>query len=245
MKPETKKRIQEEIEAAQKWVPAFPSPRLAFTFITPNREEYIEIMAKVPYIERLGYQIKVFHGTLEEMGSDAEDFDFYMTAGNSYGHLTGGYDGALAERFPGIQQELLSHLLLQYKGEINVGNCFPAPITTDVDMRKRARLLYTPTMRVPRRLPKGSDVPYLASYAALTCARAHWAHGPAARVLAVLMGTGTGGIPARVAIDQFCIALYNYTHGSNIKNLFRDGQQTNDAIKKTWDGGNWQLELES
>lgn len=238
-----KKRIEEEIEKGNSRAKHRKPKKLDFVFITPNNGEYIEILAQVDYIKNLGHDIKVFHGTLEDMGDQVTEFDFYMTAGNSYGHLTGGYDGALAERFHGLQQSLISYLTINNYGELNVGDCFPAPFSsTDTadENEKIKTLLYTPTMRVPRRLPKGTDVPYLASTAALQ--RVVYANGN--KVLAVLMGTGTGGIPPRVAIAQFCIALYNYTHGSNIKNLFRDGQKTNDAIKRTWEDGLWQLRLE-
>ncbi|BEG72515.1 hypothetical protein RVBP21_1430 [Pseudomonas phage BRkr] len=221
---------------------------LEFVFCTPSYEEFQELVAISDFVKQLGHDLKVFHGTLDALGDHADEFDYYMTAGNSYGHMTGGYDGALATRFVNMQKNVVHDINRFHNGELNVGSCACVQFTKLNGIT--ATLLYTPTMRVPRRLPKGSDVPYLASKAALDgIAGCEW-YGKqkkdSFRVLGCLMGTGTGVIPARVAVTQFAIALYNYTYPSNVEKLFKDGQRTDNAIRETWkeEGGFWKLRLE-
>lgn len=233
---------------------------LDFVFCAPSCESELELFNITKFVKSLGHDIKVVNGTLEDLGNMAEDFDFYMTAGNSYGHLTGGYDGALAERFPGIQKETAYVINSRYHGELNVGQCAPVPFQPASD--KWAVLLYTPTMRVPRRLLKGNDIPYMATKAAFDYISLEGPHGQVGardvnlassdlikdkpiRVLGCLMGTGTGNIPVKTAVAQFAIALYNYTYPRCVEKLFKDGQITDRAIRETWkpNAGDWQKVL--
>ncbi|AEH03694.1 hypothetical protein AVT69_gp269 [Pseudomonas phage PhiPA3] len=213
---------------------------IRFTFVAPSEETFNELSKIIHEVENLGHTMRVLRGSLHDFKEIMDAQDFIVTAGNSYGHMTGGLDGALADIYPDLIKRVPSTIALKCHGELNVGDGvlvhrhIQEPIYEKI-VYKDQYLVYVPTMRTPRRLAKGSDVPYLATHKALSLIRQGLIQHPTFRnVFMTLMGTGTGNIPVKVAVEQFLLALRKATRIVNVKKLFDDGKDVDHELVNIW-----------
>lgn len=156
-----------------------------------------------------------------------ESFDAIVTPGNSFGHMTGGFDGAVVEVFgQRVDDAVRATIKHRYLGELSVGSAFIQPLPLSL---KADSLVYAPTMRVPMSLPLSSEAAYVATLAAFQeIARSNkiltteW-RTQIRRVLLPVMGMGTGNLPiARVAVHMQ-LALIRAIAPTVIRDLGDDG----------------------
>jgi O-acetyl-ADP-ribose deacetylase (regulator of RNase III) len=163
----------------------------------------------------------------------SKHFDVIVTPGNSYGHMTGGFDGALVDVFSGypLDAEMRTLVAKRWMGEIPVGSA--DHLVLEDRAGRSVTIVYAPTMRVPKTLPLNSEVPYLATLAAL---REVWllndprerlassaAGKPPLRVLLPVMGMGTGRLPIQKVARQMQLALLRFITREPIRELGGDG----------------------
>lgn len=136
--------------------------------------------------------------------------DIYTTAGNSYGEMSGGIDGAYIDLF-GRELEWKVRSAIQHSsvGHLPVGKSVVVYVpNTDIP------LIYTPTMSVPMVLPKDSLAAFYAVSEIVRCTvQIHGLRvltsnqGPSSKlirgknvrsILIPLMGYGTGGMAPEV-----------------------------------------------
>lgn len=133
-------------------------------------------------------------------------FDAVIAPGNSFGEMSGGFDEGLVDAFGStVQRHVTSLIDNDHAGELNVG----AAVVVDMGSSVIPYCAYAPTMRVPRQLPPDTDVPYLATRAALlalTNGRIRW-QGQEIHVLIPLMGVGTGGLSIPYVCAQIQLAV--------------------------------------
>lgn len=148
------------------------------------------------------------------------EFDAVIAPGNSYGQMDGGFDQGLVDAFgPVIQANVKTRIRQWHYGELNVG----AAIVVETGGLNIPVCAYAPTMRVPCKLPKDSDVPYLATRAGLI----ELIQSPLIRrtdtvnVLIPLMGVGTGGLEVDYVCSQIQMAIRSAlaVHRAAIPNL--------------------------
>lgn len=133
------------------------------------------------------------------------DFDVIVAPGNSYGWMTGGFDKGLVDAFGGALQNRVQHLILaKHQGELNVGDAIFLQIP---NAGRDIYCAYAPTMRSPKSLPSGTDIPYMATRAALTETLKRLPYKDPIKVLIPLMGVGTGGQPVQRVLRQIHHAL--------------------------------------
>ncbi|TDD29770.1 phage tail protein [Kribbella turkmenica] len=118
------------------------------------------------------------------------EVDAVITAGNSYGEMSGGVDRAVAAALPGVQRAVWAHMAERHLGYQPVGTADVVPTGYD----KCRWLVYAPTMRVPRPLTHGRDIAvHDAFWAELVAISRHNANSEADRISAVACpGFGTG-----------------------------------------------------
>lgn len=115
-----------------------------------------------------------------------ERLDAGVSPANSYGYMDGGIDKAYRGRFGLAIERRVREAIERRGGELAVGEALIVP-TGDGWI---PRLVVAPTMRTPRPLA-GAEPVYLATRAALTCARE--ATDPVIERLGIPgMGTGVG-----------------------------------------------------
>lgn len=156
-------------------------------------------------------------------------FDAVIAPGNSIGEMSGGFDLGLVDAFGPTVQRNVTHLInANHEGELNVG----AAILAETGSLTIPYCAYAPTMRVPRTLEVGSDVPYLATRAALLelIKRVSWPND-VIHVLIPLMGVGTGGLKVDDVCSQIQLAVGSLqpNHGT-IRNL-EDGVHYDEVIR--------------
>jgi O-acetyl-ADP-ribose deacetylase (regulator of RNase III) len=148
------------------------------------------------------------------------DYDAVIAPGNSFGQMDGGFDQGLVDAFgPTIQDNVKNSIRGWHYGELNVGNAIIVP-TGGLNIPYCA---YAPTMRVPCKLPKDSDVPYLATRAGLIemIQSPYLSRLDTIRVLIPLMGVGTGGLAVEYVCSQIQMAVRSAlaAHRATIPNL--------------------------
>lgn len=161
------------------------------------------------------------------------EFDAVIAPGNSFGQMDGGFDQGLVDAFgPGIQANVKQRIRQCHFGELNVGAAEVVP-TGALNIPYCA---YAPTMRVPCKLPKDSDVPYLATRAGLIALVESAIRWPSdtVRVLIPLMGVGTGGMDVEYVCSQIQMAVRSAlaVHRGAIPNL-EAGQIYDSLIRYT------------
>lgn len=172
-----------------------------FVFIGLDQAQ-LDIVAGV--VESFGAEIPPFEFVAERLSFDTfrvHGIDAVITPGNSYGHMSGGFDGALVQVFGTTLWGCVSQYIgYKYHGELPVGQAF----AMDVPSQATIQVVYAPTMRVPKAIPLPTDVPYLAMRAALLAIHTD----PFVNtVLVTGMGTSTGGVPYNVMAHQMCTAI--------------------------------------
>ena len=127
------------------------------------------------------------------------------TAGNSFGGMSGGVDGAVNTHLSSVtpdeyvQDRVKAQIVKVYAGELPVGSA--VAVTTAHPVHQT--LVYAPTMRVPGPLPTDTIAPYLAFRAVLvTLKRLDICH-----LSTPLFGTGAGEVPVSKACGQMIHAL--------------------------------------
>ena len=153
---------------------------------------------------------RVFACKMEEL----PPHDAFVTAANSFGHMTAGVDAAVV-RFhgEGLMARVQHRILDEYLGEQPVGTAF----VIDTGTRGYPYVVHAPTMRVPCDI-SGTDAVYAATWAVLL---AVYRHNAAARregrdeeairtVALPAMGCGFGGMAADEAARQMAAAFRFY-----------------------------------
>lgn len=156
-------------------------------------------------------------------------FDAVIAPGNSIGEMSGGFDLGLVDAFGTTVQRNVTHLIdVIHEGELNVG----AAILAETDSLTIPYCAYAPTMRVPRTLEIGSDIPYLATRAGLLelIKRVCWPNN-VLNVLIPLMGVGTGGLQIADVCNQIHLAVGSLQpHHGRMRNL-EDGVHYDAVIR--------------
>lgn len=195
--------------------------KITFICLTPDMQQ--AFMDHTPRLIDLGLDVEVVRKPLQHW--DAQGVDVLFTPGNSFGHMTGGFDGAVIERFGvSIQENLATEIAISWCGEIPVGSAQmikPDPFTG-------MRVAYAPTMRVPMELPADTDVPYVATWAALCAMHQHQIQ--VEHVAMPGMGANTGGVRPKVVAHQMVTAIENYVRRPTIQELFKDGVRRHEKI---------------
>lgn len=152
-----------------------------------------------------------------------EKFDAVICPGNSFGHMTGGFDQGVVDVFGiSVQTKVREMIERDFFGMMPVG----ASSVIEHDGRV---FVYTPTMMVPVRF---TDIalPYMCMYNSLVAIHQYEKRvgREIERVLCPLFAAGTGGADPMVAYNQQKTALVEVLRGirggSNMCNdLFKDG----------------------
>lgn len=226
---------------------ALPDGNGQYTAITPHTERALTFVmsnnnnvaiACIQTIEeplrKLGHRLEFTPECIIE--GNCYECDTVITAGNSYGHMTGGLDLAMVAALGVDVQRTLLHLIYdEYMGELSVGQALTVPVHEHPTVK---RLIYAPTMRTPKHIPEGSDVPYLATLAALNKIdrynRTVRTEERIRRVFLPLMGAGTGGVPPQVAVFQALEAITQYSLRRVPSELFGPGTERDRHITRTW-----------
>lgn len=167
-----------------------------------------------------GATLDMFFGPLPKA-----PFDVVIAPGNSYGIMTGGFDQGLVDLFGQKLQNRVQHVIrTKHAGELNVG----AAIFVKCMDEENRHCAYAPTMRTPKELPRNSDIPYMATRAALLMIDKADI-GPEPQILIPLMGVGTGGLDVKYVLIQIHMALGSIANPRNVTNL-NDGQDIDQAI---------------
>ncbi|NNJ25682.1 macro domain-containing protein [Alienimonas chondri] len=147
---------------------------------------------------------------------DLPPHDCFVTAANSYGHMTAGIDAAVVG-FHGeeLMTRVQHRILDEYLGEQPVGTAFLIETHTP----NYPWVCHTPTMRVPGSIDR-TDKVYTATWAALLAIYRHnAAAGPDGdRIKTVafpLMGAGFGGVAATESARQMAVACRYYFEPSH------------------------------
>lgn len=80
---------------------------------------------------------------------DLDNIDYMVTAGNSYGWMTGGIDLAVRDYFGiSFQDYLQKYIILKFNGELPVGEL----ISIKSGKKNIKNIVYAPTMRMPQKI---------------------------------------------------------------------------------------------
>lgn len=157
-------------------------------------------------------------------------YDVLFTPGNSFGHMTGGFDLAVVEVFGReVQTKVLRAIREKYAGMMPVG-------AAEVIVMDTKAVVYVPTMLAPT-----SNVdpiaPYMAMHNALRALAEYEEENDAYfdRALVPLFCTGTATIPHEVALFQQNEALVEFQRARHqddlgCKHLFEDGMARYQAL---------------
>lgn len=207
------------------------------------------VFADIPFLDvmsRHGVTLKICNERLEKhLVEDEAEYDAIVTPGNSFGHMTGGFDGALVNVFgQELDERVRAHIEMAWCGELPVGNARLIELTANPHA---SWIVYTPTMRVPHRLPDNSEAPYIATLAAFQRIR-RWnhnkpkSHNSIVNVLLPVMGMGTGGLNRDYVARQMQLALIRAVECRSVKELGADGFRWDLAVttqpQVPFNGGN-------
>lgn len=143
---------------------------------------------------------------LEKLPEYENNYFDLVSAGNSYGVMNGGLDYHIARHFLGVETQVRKVIREEHHNELNVGDAIHVQILNNP---KYAYLIYTPTMRSPKKIIN-TDAVYLAMRAALlTC---YFSPTRAEdKILAVPgLGGGCGKVPPVSIAAQMELAYRNY-----------------------------------
>lgn len=191
--------------------------------------------ADIPFhetMDRLGVTLRVCNERLEEH-LEENTYDAIVAPGNSFGHMTGGFDGALVNVFgQNLDERVRAHIEMAWGGELPVGNARLIEVT---DHAATEFIVYSPTMRIPCILPDNSEAPYLATLAAFQRIWRYNHSKPKLRstifeVLLPVMGMGTGMLNRDYVARQMQLALIRAIERSPVKELGSDGFKWEQAI---------------
>lgn len=219
----------------------FEQPRLReitlLSLDTTALEVATAVFKDIPFNDTLAKAdviVKARTCTLEKLLT-TESFDAIATPGNSYGHMTGGFDGALAAQYPFLDKRVRDYIQAVFCGECNVGQAFK--VLAD---RFGPLVIYAPTMRIPKKLPDNSEAPYLATLAIMQVVR-QINLGAQAEVmppegintlLLPVMGMGTGLLPITKVARQMQMAIMRALDHSPIDTLGNMGYAIDTVINR-------------
>lgn len=176
------------------------------------------------------YEFKVVNSPLDVyLGKRAQgNKPVLVTPGNSFGIMTGGYDLAVAEiaKENNVDIESVVRRVIQtaFRGELVVGDAFYIAASPNLPF---SGLVYAPTMRIPMKLPVGSDVPYVSTRAALLKV-AEYGFVPD-EVIFTAMGGNTGGVPPETILMQMRSAIMNWIDPPIVNDFGRGAEIHRDA----------------
>lgn len=161
-----------------------------------NHQEYEEL--KNYYNDHPN--LKIHYGNIFNFKADA-----LVTAGNSFGMMDGGIDGAVAYFFEDIENQVQQKIMSEWYGELPIGVSllFPTPSNTHFQY-----LCYSPTMRVPKEVQNTTNA-YLAMRGALVeCSKQ-----PNIKNIAVpLLCRGVGNMDPKEILRQIKHAYNTFTY---------------------------------
>jgi O-acetyl-ADP-ribose deacetylase (regulator of RNase III) len=142
-----------------------------------------------------------------------DDFDVICTPGNSQGFMDGGFDLAVREYFPWVEQEIQNQIKQFYYGKLAVGQAISVMACCGPQLYKV--LAYAPSMRVPESIV-GTDNVYWSFRAALLSIRAGVETRilppvEQLRILSPAFGTSAGMMTATNAAHQMRLAFEHAT----------------------------------
>jgi O-acetyl-ADP-ribose deacetylase (regulator of RNase III) len=182
--------------------------------------------------QEFGRKVELLEGYLQEFIYRAPDA--LISPGNNYGHMSGGLDLAVQDMSGGWAEAAIQREIgRKYLNELSVGQA----LLVSNPVGRVKHVIYAPTMRAPKKLEWGNDVPYRATLAALQQIHQYNTANPASpiiRVVTPMMGVGTGEIPAVTALTQQALALHRYSYEEPVDHLFRDGAANDELISNTW-----------
>nr|WP_299491690.1 macro domain-containing protein [Acaryochloris sp. IP29b_bin.137] len=141
---------------------------------------------------------------------DLPNYDCMVSAGNSFGLMDGGVDGAITRYFGlDLMDRVQAHIIRQFRGEQPVGTS----LIIDTHHPQHPFLAHTPTMRVPMSIATTDNV-YQAMWAMLLAIWHHnQSHAQQIRSVACPgLGTATGQVPFERAAKQMALAYKNFWH---------------------------------
>lgn len=162
--------------------------------------------------------IAIFAGSLDEMVIEVNPL-VISSAGNAFGRMGAGIDGALRRRFPKVEAIVQQKIGNIWRGEMPVG---AKSILARIEGEDRY-LAYTPTMPYPGTGLRDAHGIYLAMRGLLLACSS----GTPTRILAIPgMGTGIGGLPhadaARAQVQAICAMRRQGLHlASEISDVHR------------------------
>jgi len=200
-----------------------------YNFVTTNEELANAFEKRLERLEALDIRASVACQDFATFTPNGPSL--LVTPGNSFGHMTGGFDGAVVKRFThqGDVDAAMRKLIVEgWGGELPVGSALMLPVNDPI----YHGVIYAPTMRIPHELPEGTDAAYTATWAALNCFShtslmdmftRRKAMDPAMAITLTGMGTSTGLIPAEVAAEHMILAIERFHMNIEIDNLWTDG----------------------
>lgn len=150
--------------------------------------------------------VEIVNGRFE----DLPDYDCMVSAGNSFGLMDGGVDGAITHYFGlDLMDRVQTHIIQQFRGEQPVGTS----VIIETHHPQHPFLAHTPTMRVPMSIATTDNV-YQAMWAMLLAIGHHnQSHAQPIRSVACPgLGTATGQMPFERAAKQMALAYKNFWH---------------------------------
>lgn len=219
----------------------FEQPRLReitlLSLDTTALEVATAVFKDIPFNDTLAKAdviVKARTCTLEKLLA-TESFDAIAAPGNSFGHMTGGFDGALAAQYPFLDKRVRDYIQAVFCGECNVGQAFE--VSAD---RFGPSIIYAPTMRIPKKLPDNSEAPYLATFAIMQVVRrinlgAQGETMPPEGINTLLlpvMGMGTGLLPITKVARQMQMAIVRALDHSPIDTLGNMGYAIDTVINR-------------
>lgn len=150
-------------------------------------------------------------------------YDVIFTPGNSFGHMTGGFDLGVVHVFGNrIQEAVMDMIVDRYNGMMPVG-------AAEVVVVDEKAVVYVPTMMVPTKFTGHVD-PYMLMHQGLRALDVHVKEASATydRVLCPLFSAGTGGCDPEIALYQQHLALSEFMKAKQgvflgCNHLFKDG----------------------
>jgi O-acetyl-ADP-ribose deacetylase (regulator of RNase III) len=174
-----------------------------------------------------GVETGLIRAVLNTQTADAikERYDAVITPGNSFGHMTGGFDLGVVQVFGReAQHEVLKMIKDKYNGMMPVGSA-------EVVVVRDKAIVYVPTAMVPTSMTGVLD-PYMLMHQALRAYATHLAESATfyERLLCPLFCTGAGSADPNIALyqqNQALVEFQNAKHGEYLgcKDIFGDGQE--------------------
>jgi O-acetyl-ADP-ribose deacetylase (regulator of RNase III) len=184
-----------------------PDPKIAWLIADSLRKVLPARRAEDKADDRIGS----VNNTLEKAVTEGLKADALITPGNSYGDMSGGFDLAVRDLLGmDIQHKVQSFIQNTYYGEIPVGSAFVIKLPKGAPF---GHLVYTPTMRIPKRLPVNSDAVYLSILSAMQAIGAWNRSQILEQINSVVLtahGHATGGAPLPTIARQTAMAVSQF-----------------------------------